>query len=113
MDAGLDSSLTSVVSIVVVTNASVEITGSSVVVSFAKAVVITSSTSLVVSKVVVDDVVVVDVCVVIVVDVSIASVVVEAEFDVMSFVVSVCKISVEVSKFAGVVDVDITSVLKL
>lgn len=103
MDAGLDSSLTSVVSIVVVTNASDEITASSVVVSFAKAVVITSSTSLVVSKVV-------DVCVVIVVDVSIASVVVEAEFDVMSFVVSVCKISVEVSPFAGVVDVDITSV---
>lgn len=108
MDAGLDSSLTSVVSTVVVTNASDEITASSVVVSFAKAVVITSSTSLVVSKVVV-----VDVCVVIVVDVSIASVVVEAEFDVMSFVVSVCKISIEVSKFAGVVDVDITSVLKL
>lgn len=108
IDAALDSSLTSVVSTVVVTNASDEITASSVVVSFAKAVVITSSTSLVVSKVVV-----VDVCVVIVVDVSIASVVVEAEFDVMSFVVSVCKISVEVSKFAGVVDVDITSVLKL
>lgn len=106
MDAALDSSLTSVVSTVVVTNASDEITASSVVVSFAKAVVITSSTSLVVSKVV-------DVCVVIVVDVSIASVVVEAEFDVMSFVVSVCKISVEVSPFAGVVDVDITSVLKL
>lgn len=108
MDAALDSSLTSVVSTVVVTNASDEITASSVVVSFAKAVVITSSTSLVVSKVVV-----VDVCVVIVVDVSIASVVVEAEFDVMSFVVSVCKISIEVSKFAGVVDVDKTSVLKL
>lgn len=103
IDAALDSSLTSVVSTVVVTNASDEITASSVVVSFAKAVVITSSTSLVVSKVV-------DVCVVIVVDVSIASVVVEAEFDVMSFVVSVCKISVEVSPFAGVVDVDITSV---